>query len=318
MWVAAISGVLAFAAAGPEKVTVSGQPSGYASVHLNKPAHQMPTGVLLAVILVLLAVYVAWRVGALGRIGKRLGGAMRLTAASRQHRRSVRVTAAAAVPTLLLALVVGVIALGGTGGRAARSQNATLTANPTIGPGGAMTAARPAPNFTLYNQTGQRVSLRQYRGRVVLLAFIDPECHTSCPPSAAAMLDAQAELRRTASRLVLLGVDTNRGATRIQDVLKYTELHHMAGHWNFLTGSPAALEQVRQHYGVDETALAAGRRVIERVATLYLIDPQGRIRRVFTTDRASWSVARLGRLLAQDVSRLLNRSSGDARIRQAG
>ena len=36
----------------------------------------------------------------------------------------------------------------------------------------------PAPGFTLVDQFGRRVSLRQFRGRAVILAFVDSRCTT--------------------------------------------------------------------------------------------------------------------------------------------
>jgi cytochrome oxidase Cu insertion factor (SCO1/SenC/PrrC family) len=41
--------------------------------------------------------------------------------------------------------------------------------------------ARPAPAFSLRDQSGALVSLRSLRGRTVLLAFLDSQCHSSCP-----------------------------------------------------------------------------------------------------------------------------------------
>ncbi|MGE5285899.1 MAG: hypothetical protein ACM3ML_01595 [Micromonosporaceae bacterium] len=47
-----------------------------------------------------------------------------------------------------------------------------LGANPDVDPGTPL-GGRPAPGFRLVNQFGQPMSLRQFRGKVVLLAFID-------------------------------------------------------------------------------------------------------------------------------------------------
>ena len=41
--------------------------------------------------------------------------------------------------------------------------------------------ARPAPGFSLRDQNGSLVSLRGLHGRTVLLAFLDSQCHSSCP-----------------------------------------------------------------------------------------------------------------------------------------
>ena len=49
---------------------------------------------------------------------------------------------------------------------------------------------------------------------------------------------------------------------------------------------------------------------IDHVAALYIIDPEGRERVLFTTYPSYASVPQLGQLLAQDVSRLLPEPSG--------
>lgn len=41
--------------------------------------------------------------------------------------------------------------------------------------------SRPAPGFALRDQNGALVSMRSLRGRTVLLAFLDSQCHSSCP-----------------------------------------------------------------------------------------------------------------------------------------
>src|SRR5690625_622198 len=39
----------------------------------------------------------------------------------------------------------------------------------------------PAPTFTLTSQTGAPVSLSDYRGRAVVLSFLDGHCDDICP-----------------------------------------------------------------------------------------------------------------------------------------
>ena len=65
-----------------------------------------------------------------------------------------------------------------------------LATSATLDPGTSLPGA-PAPNFTLYDQFGKRVTVRQYRGKVIVLAFIDSECTTLCPLTTTAMLDAK-------------------------------------------------------------------------------------------------------------------------------
>jgi SCO1/SenC len=133
------------------------------------------------------------------------------------------------LPARTLALVGGAVVLFATAVGAAvaviatgpsSSEASALARNPYLDPGTAL--SRPAPEFTLTDQFGRSVSLRQFRGKVVILAFNDSECTTICPLTTSAMADARSMLGAAASRVELLGVDANPKATSVQDVLSYS------------------------------------------------------------------------------------------------
>ena len=48
----------------------------------------------------------------------------------------------------------------------------------------------PAPGFVLRDQQGRLTSLAQFRGKVVLLTFLDPECTQLCPLTTESMVEA--------------------------------------------------------------------------------------------------------------------------------
>ena len=83
-------------------------------------------------------------------------------------------------------IVVGGVELTSSGPQPAGD---TLQSNPYLDPGTHLTG--PAPDFTLTDQFGARVSLRSFRGKVVILAFNDSECTTICPLTTTAMVDAR-------------------------------------------------------------------------------------------------------------------------------
>jgi cytochrome oxidase Cu insertion factor (SCO1/SenC/PrrC family)/thiol-disulfide isomerase/thioredoxin len=180
------------------------------------------------------------------------------------------------------------------------SRASTLASNPELDPG--TTVDRPAPNFTLTDERGQPVSLQAFRGKVVMLAFNDSQCTTICPLTTAAMLDAKRSLGPAASRVELLGIDANPNATAVHDVLSYSQLHGLLGQWHFLTGPLGTLRAVWKAYGID-VQIARGQ--IDHTPGLFMIDPQGRIRRVYLTQTSYAAVGQFGQLLAQEASRLL-------------
>jgi cytochrome oxidase Cu insertion factor (SCO1/SenC/PrrC family)/thiol-disulfide isomerase/thioredoxin len=200
----------------------------------------------------------------------------------------------------VVAVAGGAFALVNVTGPSSSSAGA-LADNPYLDPG-STPPARPAPDFTLSDQSGHPVSLRAYRGKVVMLAFTDSECTTICPLTTTAMLDAKRMLGPAGSQVQLLGVDADPKATSIEDVRSYSQLHGMLGQWRFLTGSLSALEHVWREYGVQA---AVQRGLITHTPALYVIGPQGRLRRLYLTQQSYSAVSQLGQLLATEASSLL-------------
>ena len=229
----------------------------------------------------------------IGRSGLAAGGGSREWLAARGRSVSglaLIVGFAIGVPVLALSL------LGGPG--TARSD--ALASNPELDPGTPLN--RPAPDFTLGDQFGAPVSLRSFRGKVVLLAFNDSECTTLCPLTTAAMLDAKAMLGAAGSRVQLLGVDANPAATSLEDVFSYSELHGMLHEWDFLTGSLPQLRRVWRAYAV-EAEIQRG--LISHTPALFVIDPRGREAKVYITQQSYAAIGQFGQILAQEASSLL-------------
>jgi cytochrome oxidase Cu insertion factor (SCO1/SenC/PrrC family)/thiol-disulfide isomerase/thioredoxin len=179
-------------------------------------------------------------------------------------------------------------------------QDAPLATNPSLDPG--TTLAKPAPDFTLSDQFGQRVSLKSFRGKVVVLAFNDAQCTTVCPLTTSAMLDAKAMLGRVGDRVQLLGVDANPKATAVADVLAYSQVHGMVGAWRFLTGSLPALKRVWRAYSIGVQITQSQ---VDHSPALFVIGPDGRLAKLYVTQPSYAAVPQLAQLLAREASRLL-------------
>ena len=201
-----------------------------------------------------------------------------------------------AVAAVLVVVASGIAILSGS----AHSAGSALAGNPDLDPGTRLSG--PAPDFTLTDQFGQSVSLHSFRGKVVILAFNDSQCTTICPLTTSAMVDAKAMLGAAASQVELLGIDANPTATAIKDVRAYSELHGMVHQWHFLTGSRSQLKRVWRAYKI-EVAIQQGQ--IDHTPALFVIDPKGRLARLYVTQQAYAAVAQLGQLLAQEASGLL-------------
>lgn len=214
--------------------------------------------------------------------------------------------AAGSVLVLAAVAVAAVILLGGKGGSSASNNSSngsglTTASGPAVDPGSPL-PGKVAPGFSLTNQSGEPVSLGGFRGKVVLLAFVDSQCTTICPLTTTAMLEAKQMLGGAAANLALVAVNANAQATRVADVRSYTQAHGMANQWQFLTGSPAELAAVWHAYHVYAAVTSSG---IEHEPVIYLIDQHGREREVYLTQMAYGAVRPQAAVIAHAVAALL-------------
>jgi protein SCO1 len=137
---------------------------------------------------------------------------------------------------------------------------------------------RTAPDFTLTSQDGIRVSLRDFRGRVVAVTFIFASCTDTCPLLTDTMARVQDKLGSTFGSqiaFVSITVDPDRDTP---DVLKQYAQNFGANleGWAFLTGDPGAIREVGRKYGVFAKKTASGD--VDHTFLTSLIDPKGNLR----------------------------------------
>ena len=214
-------------------------------------------------------------------------------------RRIRRAAAATAMGVLPLALAAALAGCGQHQAPPAGSGN-TL-ANPGIDPGSPL-GGKPAPDVRLRDQFGRTVSLTQFRGKAVLLAFVDSRCSTICPLTTTSMLQAVALMGAAGKRVQLVGIDANPDATRVSDVRDYSAAHGMTHSWEFLTGTLAQLGQVWKAYHVF---VAASNGNIDHEPAIYLIRPDGREQSVFLTQMAYAATDQQAQVLANATAAVL-------------
>jgi protein SCO1/2 len=135
-----------------------------------------------------------------------------------------------------------------------------------------------APDFTLVSQDGLPVSLRDFRGKVVAIAFIFTHCTDVCPMLTAHMASVQEKLgSKFGSKIIFVSitVDPERDTP---DVLKEYAQDFDADleGWSFLTGNPALVHEVGQKYGVLAKKAANGD--VDHTLLTSLVDPDGILR----------------------------------------
>jgi len=218
------------------------------------------------------------------------------------------------VPVLLATALLATALLAGCSGGTASDPGGQMGAgtmsgsearaaagNPALDPGSSL-GGHPAPDITLLNQFGQRMSLHQFRGKVVILAFVDSECTTVCPLTTVSMVEARQLLGAAGGKVQLLGVDANPDATSVADVMAFSRAHAMVNQWDFLTGTPAQLTAVWRAYHIA-VQIQAGQ--IDHTPALLVIDPQGRERTIYLTQMNYASIGQAAQILASEAASLL-------------
>src|ERR1700761_7480542 len=178
---------------------------------------------------------------------------------------------------------------------AAAEENAGLDLGTSLG-------GKQAPDFTLTNQFGEQMSLSQFKGRVTVLSFEDPECTDVCPLTTQSMVLAKELLGSAGKSVQLLGVDANPTAVKTADVLAYSRAHGMTNEWDFLTGPVPQLKAVWKAYDIA-VQIADGD--IDHTPALYVIDAQGKLQKVYLTQMAYSSVTQSAQVIASEVASLM-------------
>jgi cytochrome oxidase Cu insertion factor (SCO1/SenC/PrrC family) len=230
----------------------------------------------------------------------------RLTSPDRRRpilRSRLRVLTAAGGAVVAAALALaGCSSAGGSSSQAAASPSSSAAAsNPNLDLGTSL-GDKAAPNVKLTNQFGQSMSLSQFRGKAVVLGFVDSECTTVCPLTTLAMLEAKQMLGKAGDQVQLLGIDANPDAIATSDVLAYSRVHNMVNRWDFLTSSLPQLKATWKSF--DIYAKVVGNQ-IDHTPALYVIDPQGRERVVYLTPMAYSSITQSAQVIAQELASVL-------------
>lgn len=169
-----------------------------------------------------------------------------------------------------------------------------------------------ASDFQLTDQHGSVIHLSDFRGKVVLLTFMDSECKDTCPLTAAQFRRAYSQLDPSeADRVVFLGVNVNVNANSTDDVLQATKTWRLdeIPNWHFLTGSAEELTPIWSEYGVAAIPQSSGE--IIHTPGVFLIDEAGQKRWYISTpyseDGSTEATLPLSELLGDHIREILRK-----------
>ncbi|HEY3828171.1 MAG TPA: SCO family protein [Solirubrobacteraceae bacterium] len=182
--------------------------------------------------------------------------------------------------TLLGRAAIGLalaVALPGCGGGAARDSAAEASpAGASSGRDfdGALLPVGLTPHpFTLTDQDGRRVSLREFQGRVVILVFLYSTSQSVSPLIAQQVRGALDELGSDARNVSALAISVDPAADTPAHVRAFLRANSLTGRLEYLTGSAARLRPVWHAYRI--VPASAGERAYEQGALVLLLDRTG-------------------------------------------
>lgn len=148
--------------------------------------------------------------------------------------------------------------------------------------GAILQSPQPAHNFTLTNHYGQKTSLSDYEGKVVLLYFGYVACPDVCPTTLAELKQATELLGERADdvQTIMITVDPERDTVEV--MAEY--LAHFHPSFLGLVGTPDEVAQIATYYGVyyqkQESDSVLGY-LVDHTATVMLVDQDGYLRLIF-------------------------------------
>lgn len=190
-----------------------------------------------------------------------------------------------AVCAVAVAVSVLIVARGGrpAGNRQGVTAPASRRGTPdATGRDGVTTWAagvRRAPGFTLFSATGRPVSPAQFRGRPVIITFVDPLCRNPCP-QAAGLLDEVDRALPSRARAAILAVSVDAYGDSVADLRLDDRRWRVVRHWHWAIGGPRRLAAVWRRYGIRvgvSTMRIAGTTIhfVAHDETAYVVDPRG-------------------------------------------
>lgn len=179
--------------------------------------------------------------------------------------RTVRLFTAVVVALLALGALVGVLTRHGATTKAAPKTSSVGTADTTLAPKKPLPSSLPslmgltslrgqvAPGVELMDQHGELVTLSAFRGKSVVLTFLDAGCTGICPIESAELRAAERDLGAKSADVEVLVVNVNPTQRSVADMARLARLCGLGGLPTFhaLTGSLAALRAVWAAYGVQ-------------------------------------------------------------------
>ena len=179
----------------------------------------------------------------------------------------------------LLAALAASACGGGGGHEHGAAASVTVTGGSGRFAGGELDPPQPTPDFTLTDQAGQKVSLADQRGKLVLLTFLYTNCPDVCPLITQNLNQALQMLGTQRDDVRVLAVSVDPEGDTPKSVDEYAKAHHLLPEFHYLIGSRDELTKVWKAY--DVAAVASDPELVDHTAYTMLVDQSGEGRVIY-------------------------------------
>lgn len=164
------------------------------------------------------------------------------------------------------------------------------------------------PKLTFVNQHNDRVSLQQFRGKAIVLVFLDPVCYDVCPLFAAEMAQADRLLGAEENRVEMVAICANPIFHSVDDLRRFDAEMHLNSlpNWEYLTADDHTLTTAWHDFYEYVSVEPLG--MVDHADDIYFISPDGRVKDIgLLSEQASLSGS-TSSLMADYAAKLLHES----------
>lgn len=148
--------------------------------------------------------------------------------------------------------------------------------------GTVLQSPQPAPDFELTASHGQKVSLKDFEGKLVMLYFGYTFCPDVCPATLSELRGAMKLLGSQAEDVQVIMISVDPGRDTPEMLADYVT--HFDPSFLGVTGTPEEIAQVATLYGIFYEAhegTAATGYLVDHTATVMVIDQDSHLKLVF-------------------------------------
>jgi protein SCO1/2 len=168
---------------------------------------------------------------------------------------------------LIALFLIAVFSLGAIVLAAPRDDDDRVASGSSRFEGAVMPKGLKAPDFTLENQDGERISMRDFRGEPVIVTFLYTTCEDTCPVQAQTVRGALDELGEDVPAIAI-AVDPPRDTP--ERARAFLSEQRALGRLDFVLGTRAELRRLWDGYYVRPQSVTQ-----EHQARFTLVDERG-------------------------------------------